>query len=111
MAQGPPAEADKTPGQFFTVIEPITSETIARIRAATRQLVDSTSAKQGKRPILVFEFLPGEIAPGTSEFGVCSRPRQPDLQGTRRRQADGRLRAPAAPRITPSSPWSPAPRS
>ena len=26
---------------------------------------------KGKRPILVFEFLPGDVAPGTSEFGAC----------------------------------------
>ena len=67
----PPSRSEETPAQFFPVIEPITSETIARIRAQTRQLVDSAaSAKQGKRPILVFEFLPGNTAPGTSEFGV-----------------------------------------
>ena len=63
---------EEAPGQFFTVAEPITSETIAQLRAATRQLVDaSAGAEQGKRPILVFEFLPGDVAPGTSEYGVC----------------------------------------
>jgi membrane-bound serine protease (ClpP class) len=68
----PPAATEETPAQFFTVVEPITSETISQIRIQTRQLVDaSASAKEGgKRPILVFEFLPGEKAPGTSEFGV-----------------------------------------
>ena len=72
MAQVPPAEPDKIPAQFFPVTEPITSETVARIRAATRQLVDSaTSAKQAERPILVFEFRPGNTAPGTSEYGGC----------------------------------------
>jgi membrane-bound serine protease (ClpP class) len=72
MAQTPPVEPEKTPAQFFPVTEPITSETVARIRAATRQLVDSAaSAAQGKRPILVFEFRPGNTAPGTSEYGGC----------------------------------------
>ncbi len=70
--EAPPSAIEETPAQFFTVTEPITSETIARIREQTRQLVDtSASAEQGKRPILVFEFLPGNEAPGTSEFGVC----------------------------------------
>jgi membrane-bound serine protease (ClpP class) len=72
MAQAPSAEPDKIPAQFFPVTEPITSDTVARIRAATRQLVDSaTSAKQANRPILVFEFRPGETGPGTSEYGGC----------------------------------------
>jgi membrane-bound serine protease (ClpP class) len=71
-AQGSPAGDDAVPGQFFTITEPITHDAIARIRAATRQLVDrNASAEQATRPILVFEFLPGESAPGASEFGAC----------------------------------------
>jgi len=71
-AQQPGAGPETSPGQFFTVTEPITHETIARIRAATRQIVDrSASAEQGARPILVFEFLPGETAPGSSGVGAC----------------------------------------
>ncbi len=70
--EAPPTAIEDTPAQFFTVTEPITSETIARIRTQTRQLVDtSASTNQAKRPILIFEFLPGDTAPGTSEFGVC----------------------------------------
>ncbi len=70
--QQPPEATEEAPGQFFTIAEPITSETIARVRAAARQLVDSAaSAEHGKRPILVFEFLPGDVAPGASEFGAC----------------------------------------
>jgi membrane-bound serine protease (ClpP class) len=66
-----PAAPERTPGQFFTITEPITNETIARVRNATRQLVDkSASEAKGKSPILVFEFLPGETAPGGSEFGT-----------------------------------------
>jgi len=60
---------ETSPGQFFTITEPITDETITRIRAATRQLVDR-NASAGTPPILVFEFVSGETAPGTSGFGA-----------------------------------------
>ena len=71
-AQEPGSRGDGVPGQFFTITEPITHDTLARVRAATRQLVDrNASAEQGTRPILVFEFLSGESAPGASEFGAC----------------------------------------
>jgi membrane-bound serine protease (ClpP class) len=73
MAQGPPAATEENPGQFLTITEPITSETVQRIRAATRELVDANAlSDKGKRPILVFEFVAGEEAPGTSDRGVCS---------------------------------------
>src|SRR6185437_10891924 len=50
--------------------EPITNETLETIRAATRQLVDrSAGVAHGKEPVLVFEFRPGETAPGSSTFG------------------------------------------
>ena len=66
-----PIVTETTPGQFFTITEPITNETIQHIRAATRQLVDKNAGEtRGKSPILVFEFLPGETAPGSSEFGA-----------------------------------------
>ena len=72
LAQEFSATPRTSPGQFFKITEPITHETIARIRAATRQLVDaSAAAEEGSRPILVFEFLPGDTAPGSSEFGAC----------------------------------------
>jgi membrane-bound serine protease (ClpP class) len=65
-----PAGPEANPGQFFTITEPITNETIERIRAATKQLVDQQAgAAKGKSPILVFEFLPGEFAPGSSRIG------------------------------------------
>ena len=71
-AQGPHAGSEETPGQFFTVTEPITSETVERIKAGARQLIDSSAtAERGKRPILVFEFIPGEVPPGSSSFGAC----------------------------------------
>ena len=71
MAQQPPAATEETPGQFFTVAEPITSESFERLKAATREYIDSR-AREGQKPILVFEFVPGEVAPGTSARGVCS---------------------------------------
>ena len=65
------AKAESNPGQFFTVTEPITNETIDRIRAATRNLVDKNAAgARGQSPILIFQFLPGETAPGGSDFGA-----------------------------------------
>jgi membrane-bound serine protease (ClpP class) len=75
----PPAPAPATaaaavpetnPGQFFPVIEPISNEETAHLRAATKQLIDRCAA-QGAEPILVFEFRPGEVLPGQSEFGAC----------------------------------------
>src|SRR5271157_1705641 len=66
-----PAGREANPGQFFTITEPITNETIERIRTATRQLVDQNAGEaKGKSPILVFEFLPGESAPGASRIGT-----------------------------------------
>jgi membrane-bound serine protease (ClpP class) len=70
-AQNSTTGPDPVPGQFFPITEPITHETLTQIRNATRQLVDrNAAAEQGKRPILVFVFLPGDSAPGSSEFGV-----------------------------------------
>jgi membrane-bound serine protease (ClpP class) len=54
------------------VAEPITDDTVTRIRAAARQLIDrNASAPKAARPILVFEFSSGESAPGSSRFGAC----------------------------------------
>jgi membrane-bound serine protease (ClpP class) len=69
-AQEAATDAESTPGQFFTVTEPITHDTLTHIRNATHQLVDRhAGAEQGKKPILIFVFQPGDSAPGTSEFG------------------------------------------
>jgi len=65
------ATDETSPGQLFTIVEPITHDTIARLRAQTRSLVDKSSNEvQGRRAVLIFQFLPGEAAPGTSEFGA-----------------------------------------
>ena len=72
LAQDSPRSTDSVPGQIFPVTEPINDDTVTRIRAAARQLVDrNASAENAARPILVFEFLPGETAPGSSGFGAC----------------------------------------
>ncbi|WP_165245995.1 NfeD family protein [Paludisphaera soli] len=70
-AEAPNVQDEATPGQFFTIVEPITHETIAKVRAKTKSLVDKASGgAQGRSPILIFQFLPGESAPGTSDFGA-----------------------------------------
>ncbi len=57
-AMAEPAPTPEThPGQFFPISEPITSEVIAHIKAATRQLIDRSAAR-GQEPVLVFEFRP-----------------------------------------------------
>ncbi len=69
-AEQPPSAVETNPGRFFPIAEPITDEAITQVRAATRQLIDrNAGAAQGVRPILVFEFQPGETLPGQSEFG------------------------------------------
>lgn len=71
QAQAPGAPDESTPGQLFTIVEPITHETITKLRAQTRSLVDKTSGgAQGRRAVLIFQFIPGETAPGTSDFGA-----------------------------------------
>ncbi|SIO65474.1 membrane-bound serine protease (ClpP class) [Singulisphaera sp. GP187] len=71
QAQPPGVPDDSNPGQFFTITEPITNATLEQVRAATRQFVDrSAGVVHGKSPVLVFEFRPGETAPGRSEFGI-----------------------------------------
>jgi len=57
---GPAAPTPRAPaGRFFAVDQPITSEVVERIEAAAGALV-SQAAKEGRRPILVFEFKPGK---------------------------------------------------
>ena len=72
-AQDQPAAAPaQPPGQFFRIEEPITTETINRIRAQTKHLV-GREARQGDqaRPILIFEIRPGRQAPGQTDFGLA----------------------------------------
>lgn len=73
LAEVPAADkAERFPGQFFTITEPITHDQIARIQSKTRGLVGkASSGERGSSPILVFEILPGETAPGTTDFGAA----------------------------------------
>jgi membrane-bound serine protease (ClpP class) len=73
FAERPQGAADTNPGQFFTITEPITNETLSTLQAATHHLVDrAVGGPHGKDPILVFEFRPGESAPGSSTSGNSS---------------------------------------
>lgn len=68
-AADPPRRPPGTvPGHFLRVAEPITSETVAEVGSAARQFIDRHTAR-GVRPVLVFEFQPGDVAPGSSNFG------------------------------------------
>ncbi|GAC1467267.1 MAG: hypothetical protein NVSMB9_08700 [Isosphaeraceae bacterium] len=67
----PPSQTPVSiPGQFLTVLEPITTETIAKVQAGARQFIEQ-HARRGVRPVLVFEFQAGETAAGTTEFGAA----------------------------------------
>ena len=70
-AQGPDAAAPTlNPGQFFTIEEPINSDTLERIKAGTRQVIARAASQQSERPILVFVIKPGRAQPNTSGFGT-----------------------------------------
>jgi membrane-bound serine protease (ClpP class) len=49
--------------------EPVTSETVAQIRAAAKSMI-SRGTTDETRPVLVFEFRPGKVRPGRSDFGA-----------------------------------------
>ena len=69
-AAGPAVKkAVGVPGQFLRVVEPITSETVSEIGAAARQFINRHAAR-GSRPVLVFEIVSGDAAPGASTFGA-----------------------------------------
>jgi membrane-bound serine protease (ClpP class) len=61
--------ADTVPGQRFIVEEPITSDTVARLKDAAKALI-SRNASLGKDPVLIFEFRPGKVQPGRSTYGA-----------------------------------------
>ncbi len=70
-AQDPASAPPETnPGQFFRIEEPIDSEVIERIKAATKQVLARSNAQKIGRPILVFEIRPGRAQPGSSGFGT-----------------------------------------
>lgn len=58
-------------GQFFApIIEPIRQEDIDSLRSSVLAYIERTT-NEGERPILVFEFRPGEVAPGETSFGAA----------------------------------------
>lgn len=61
-------ETEPSPGQFFTIQEPVDQDVLARIRTATRQVIDRAAA-QGKEPVLVFEIRPNPTGGPSTEFG------------------------------------------
>jgi membrane-bound serine protease (ClpP class) len=61
--------ADTVPGQRFVIEEPITSDTVSRLKDAAKALI-SRNASQGKDPVLIFEFRPGKVRPGGSSYGA-----------------------------------------
>ncbi len=65
-----PAAPDANLGQFFLIEEPIDSEVLERIKAATKQMIARSNAQKAPRPILVFEIRPGQAQPGSSGFGT-----------------------------------------
>jgi len=72
---GPAGEPDAVapelnPGQFFTIEEPINSDTLERIKAGARQVIARAATQRSERPILVFVFKPGRAQPNTSGFGT-----------------------------------------
>jgi membrane-bound serine protease (ClpP class) len=83
QAQDGPAVAEKAEanprdgrgdqvGQFFpAIVEPIRQEATQNLRSSVLAYLERTSGK-GERPILVFEFRPGQVAPGESSFGAAS---------------------------------------
>ncbi len=88
-AEPPAPGAEPVPGQFFSIIEPITSDSIVQTRAAARQLIERSAAR-GKEPVLVFDFEPGETAPGQSAFGAAfdlAKLISTDLAGAKQRVA------------------------
>ena len=62
--------AEVNPGQFFTIEEPISSDTLERIKAGTRQVIARSATQQAERPILVFVIKPGRSQPNSSGFGT-----------------------------------------
>ena len=83
------AGLEETPAAFFTVTEPITSETISGSAwRPSKSSIPRPRPSRGSDPILVFEFRAGESAPGSSEYGACHDlanliSRDPDLAGAK----------------------------
>lgn len=67
-----PDDRRATPGQFFPpIVEPIDDDDTQALQTAVRSYLNRV-ASEGRRPVLVFEFRPGNVAPGQSRFGAAS---------------------------------------
>ncbi|MGE3820348.1 MAG: hypothetical protein AB7I30_13120, partial [Isosphaeraceae bacterium] len=62
------APIEFAPGQFFSVRDPITTDSIETIRSEARRVLERHTA-DGKRPVLVFEFHPPAGGGQVSSFG------------------------------------------
>lgn len=80
VATGTPAQQVNPPkpgppsantGQFFPIVEPIDHSVLEPLKASVVPYLERLATK-GERPILVFEFLPGDQQPGSSPFGASS---------------------------------------
>ncbi len=77
-APAPEARANSVPARFIRVEEPITDALIAQIQAGLPPFLGSVADRpkgaDGKsiEPIIVFEFVPGDRAPGESSLGASS---------------------------------------
>ena len=58
-------------GQFFTVAEPVDTDTIKQLQDTAAPLIERLSSQGADRPILVFEFKPAE-GPVATSFGAAS---------------------------------------
>lgn len=72
---GPPVAPATVPGRFLPVVEPITDATVADLRDAVLPFLASVAEETGGKvkPVLVFEFRPGDEAPGRSDFSSSYR--------------------------------------
>ncbi|MBX6315192.1 MAG: serine protease [Isosphaeraceae bacterium] len=70
-AQQPAKAPAANVGQFFTVVEPINDAEVEALRNEALALIEREAAR-GSRPILIFEFVPGDEKPGQSGFGSAS---------------------------------------
>jgi membrane-bound serine protease (ClpP class) len=65
---------ETTPGQFFTIDEPISFDRVEELKASTQPLVDRFN-KPGQgdrgRPTLVFHIKSGDNRPGQTSYGVA----------------------------------------
>ena len=68
--EAPKAGAEKVPGQFFVIEQPITESSVRRLETAAQAFVRK-ELDSGKAPVLIFEFQGrGTAEAGSSRFGA-----------------------------------------